>query len=606
MEQQPIAIYKESAKKQGATLRVQLHDRSVYLHSRIDPIQEAEQLANQLFSDSVASAFSALIFLGLGLGYHYRAIRRLVPPQTAILIIEKEEQVATFCRDEMTITDPILVNPTKEELETAIKELPSANIKMITHRGSHNAFSSYYDSLWQELQTFISHKEINIATLGKFEKIWLRNFFHNIPRIRKSPRQQHLSPLMACDNSLPAVLIGAGPSLGDQISWMKENHSYLFLAAVDTALKPMLDQGLQPDVVFTVDGQLINSLYLRPHSCPCPLIAEPTSHPLSLRHWQGPIFFFSSPFSYVRLYESIHGEFGELKHGGSVSTNAFDFLTRMRFPEIFLVGQDLAFSKDRAHAAGTYLDELMYNRENRQRPREQALLQQLRSLPPQYRLANQGNQVYTNDKLLYFQNWFNREIPLYQHGKVINLASEGLPLAGAQFSRLTELPPFSKVKTESVFYQTWIELTSPGYHPADHEEAKREFDLQMEELTLQVRFVLTKLQQGLELTTELLRLQRYQQAEKPLDSRISRLLAELDHLDKEIGSLEQTNHLLSPVMQQSIQRILSGSQDFLDEEARQNPLRKSILTSGKLYQGMHESLSYSLLCLSKGKLLRYE
>ena len=67
--------YKIEKSKQGApTLAVTGDDgRTVYVHSKYDPLKEAQSLADKFNPDK----YDALIVLGAGLGYHLIPLREL-------------------------------------------------------------------------------------------------------------------------------------------------------------------------------------------------------------------------------------------------------------------------------------------------------------------------------------------------------------------------------------------------------------------------------------------------------------------------------------------------------------------------------------------------
>jgi hypothetical protein len=83
----------------------------------------------------------------------------------------------------------------------------------------------------------------------------------------------------------------------------------------------------------------------------------------------------------MKWIENSSGDKGEMCHGGSVSTNAYDFAKRLGAYPIILAGQDLAFTKGLAHAKGSYLDEQIHNKTNRISNAEMFNRRQLTFLP---------------------------------------------------------------------------------------------------------------------------------------------------------------------------------------------------------------------------------
>jgi hypothetical protein len=86
------------------------------------------------------------------------------------------------------------------------------------------------------------------------------------------------------------------------------------------------------------------------------------------RFIRGPVAVCGIAFDGMKWIEKICGEKGEITHGGSVSTNAYDFARRCGCSPVYLCAQDLAFSRGLAHARGSYLDELIHLRTDRFAP----------------------------------------------------------------------------------------------------------------------------------------------------------------------------------------------------------------------------------------------
>lgn len=611
-----MEIIVHKAKKRGKTLEVRKDDSlqsGIFLHSRIDPLREAKNFIENVFNEQEASKYSAVIVLGVGLGYHLGELESRLSSNIPVLAVEKSKEIADLALKELKLSSRLLVSPTEEELEQAILKLPSANIKLISYRPSYELFPDYYDSIRTQIQTILSHKNLNIATLVKFEKIWIQNFFNNAPEIPQSLfAREILERFSSCPDikKIPAVLVGAGPSLNEILPKLKPLQDTLFLVCVDTALRPLLKYGIRPDMVFTVDGQYVNSLYLLCNQAKVPLMAEPTAHPLSLRKWSGIKIFFSSPFSYSKWMEHFLGSFGAIQHGGSVSTNAFDFLRKAGFEDIILVGQDLAFSKEMAHTKGTYLDEMLYTKENRLKPRENSLLGQLRALPPIQEKSNSGNPIYTNQKLFYFKKWFDQEIPASEV-RVFNTAGDGLSLAGSTYSSFEKLPPLKNssdaIKKREIPCLNGLFVNLSDESRTLRQKQAEQWSNDTENFLQQLDSLLNRLKKATELSYKLMQIYRRRLDPRERDKQIQSVFRELEKLDVEIKSHRDANELLSPAMQRVIQNVLTGEKEFLynNEEYRNkpDPLLENILTSVHLYEGMSDALKESRHSILKGRLL---
>jgi hypothetical protein len=118
---------------------------------------------------------------------------------------------------------------------------------------------------------------------------------------------------------------------------------------VDTAYRPLLAHGIQPDIVVSID-QRISTRHLPPDdTASITLVYMPMVDPQVVGLWQGArhVAYSGSPI-YQSLRQSLPR--GELFGGGSVIHPAVDLATKMGAARITLFGADFAFPGDETHA----------------------------------------------------------------------------------------------------------------------------------------------------------------------------------------------------------------------------------------------------------------
>jgi len=150
-----------------------------------------------------------------------------------------------------------------------------------------------------------------------------------------------------------AFVIAPGPSLTQHADYLKhcraEPHPPL-LIAVDTALKPLADMDIAPDLAVTLDAKITPARL--PAAAPLAattLVYFPLTRPDLLDSWPGPraLAIGTSP-SYDRLH--AHFDRGALYTNGSVIHPAIDLAVKLGAQTVVLFGADFAFSGDRTHA----------------------------------------------------------------------------------------------------------------------------------------------------------------------------------------------------------------------------------------------------------------
>jgi len=155
----------------------------------------------------------------------------------------------------------------------------------------------------------------------------------------------------------PVLLVSAGPSLIKQLSVLKRIASAgdIKIAAVGTALKPLLNAGILPDLIMISDpNQKISEQFnLNPKFKLPPLFYLSTaSHSVVANYCGQRYIAWQKGFGPAEQEADIRHEPLVLT-GGSVATCLLDLLVKLGVTSVGLVGQDLAFTDGYSHAAGT-------------------------------------------------------------------------------------------------------------------------------------------------------------------------------------------------------------------------------------------------------------
>lgn len=168
-----------------------------------------------------------------------------------------------------------------------------------------------------------------------------------------------------CENNFPvikfkntfssksAVVVAGGPSLDEDIQWIKENRHHLVIIAVSRIAKKLLDEDLIPHIIVSVDPHEISFdvskelLKLPPEVL---FIHSNNVTPLLLGQWQGKSAYMGNRFPW-----EVKGDDNNISTAGpTVSNTALRAAINMGFSTILLSGVDLCFShKGVSHASGS-------------------------------------------------------------------------------------------------------------------------------------------------------------------------------------------------------------------------------------------------------------
>jgi len=534
------------------------------LNSRKDPWEEAERIV----SGCTSGGEEFVISIGFGLGYHVEALLQKYPAVRVIVI----EPSPVLLREALRVRDVSRVLASERLfLFLSVKNLsederfgyyPWEKTRTIVLRSYSTIYPRVIEKISSEIHSFLNRRSINTATLGRFDRLWTKNAFKNAPYFFTLAGIKNFENI--CKN-LPAVVICAGPSLDQDLEELKRLLPHTVLIAVDTALKPVLRQGIVPDFVVSVDPQYVNSLFLS-IGTPCEsgkthpvLVADPSVYPLVLRSYPGQKVLTSSVFSPGKTIERYAGMKGSIAAGGSVAVAAFDLARILGSNPIVLVGLDLSYSTGKTHMTGSFFEEYVLSRQCRLKPQLNFSLEYIKTGHPSSVRDKHARIVLTDKRLLLYKSWFELQAKK-QTPEVINAGSGGLCVSGMNNSSLQKLSHrLKKGNVDRKSLRARIENITRSCAPDTHQ-----VNLFCDHLaTLQVNLgTLRELgHRGKLLTERLITGKNGEHA--PIDE-------ELDRIDAQILSFREENRLVSMVTQASISDIFGKKAGHTKKEVLRN------------------------------------
>ena len=563
------------------------HDgRNIPLHSRFDPVKEAERFVSEI-SDFT---FDLFVIYGFASAYHIEQILNKINKYSNVLIIERSPDVlkksiesrdlSEILKDERVI---ICTDPDESEFADLLKGKSSNRVTFIFHRGSSQVFGDYYNNINNSIKTYFSNKEVNIATLSKFERLWSSNSARNIRRIVTT---EPVNIFFDRFKDIPAIIVCAGPSLSDSIEFIKSNKDKALIIAVDTSYYLLKRYSIEPHFCVSVDPQIINARYFENSSeTETILVTDPSTHPSVFRFFKGRTVMISSLFENVRWIEKITGEKGEVTHGGSVSTNAYDFAVKTGANPIILTGQDLSFTSNLAHARGSYLDEQMHIRTKRFFSEQDFNRKQLNALPKIFMKGIKSPQVFTNQKMIIFKNWFEKHNSL----SLINASSDGVILNGIKHADANDIKLDCKRDLKSLINEIYKSAPDGTIYL---NEVRDKFERIFNEIESYYERTCKAKENSEKLVLAI---------KTDSQNEIRHLIKKLDELDNYLESRKTVCDIIGLSMQKVIHTLTEG---YETEDDRHKPENLKIAErSAYMYKAMEESLKFNLRLAEKMKLL---
>lgn len=511
------------------TARVTRNGSTLFVHSSVDPVMEAERWA----ASQDIPPKGRVVLLGLGLGYQAVSLLNrlngghliIVEPSLAMVRAALHNPAVTQLLIHPSVT--WLVGPWQPNLATrlwnAIRTLKVEQIRVLDFPSRSRLDPATFAHIAQEVTAVVRSLVVNNNTLRRFAGQWAHNLLANLPVALGHPPA---SLLFDKFRGVPAIIVAAGPSLNRNVAMLAEARDRALILAVGTALKPLLRAGIRPHMVITIDGSEANFHHFRDVTVAgVPLLYDVTCYPAIPAHWQGPGLTLSSEHwfsAWVGQY--VDGPFTPYNSGPSVSNAALDVAAKMGCDPIIFVGLDLGYTGGQSHAEGsTYLQSIEDLR------KERRLLQ----VP-----GWNGDPVWTDASLQAMLLWFESWLAT-RHGapRVIDATEGGVRKRGMQPMLLKEALEQYATQIIDVSGRLDALLAAwPGRKPEQVEglcEAMRNAQRRLQRMAAQAR-VGRMLSQILENAVR----QRNQ-------AQVSNLLQRLNRVDRRLRVATQVDHFLA-------------------------------------------------------------
>ena len=362
------------------------------------PAEDAQGWVNSLGAEILKDA--NILLLGAGSGYHCKALFRGVAADTHLWIAEPDLALFQFClriQDFSGLMESkrvhFIVGTSPSETAKSLFSGPGAfravtqGIKLVYPPMSQYLYQQYIKELAQSIQETLHCEGLKFNTTELQGETILVNVLANLPAVLQgSP----VLSLLSQAAGVPALLIGPGPSLEEAIPWIRKVKDSALLIAVDTAHRILKMQGIQADLVVSLDFTELNYKHFEGFdSDEAFLIAFPGIDPRIPQKYLGRTFFYDhagtvdySPGAtqLLQTLESL-GPLGRLISYGSTAHSAYHLARLMGCSPIIFTGNDLSFPSDKRYAEGAMQNELKTD------PNPEAMLLDV--------LSNDGNSVKT-------------------------------------------------------------------------------------------------------------------------------------------------------------------------------------------------------------------
>jgi len=396
------------------------------LYSRYNPRREADAWAAEVTSANAGpgNARAYLVF-GFGLGYHLDALLKR-DPHAHFLVCEPDlpwwrrllemRDVRHILKHKRVYfapaTDFALGTPA---FQAVVQGAFAGEVKVVEIPIYRALFAAAHAGWATGAADAVRHLRSGVATQEHWKEQWLANSIANLVATFSNPG---VRDLQGCLADTPAVMVAAGPSLNDHIETLRGLVGRVPVIAAGTGLVPLVQAGIHPDYVVSIDPGAANYEALKDYlDLPrTTLVFTSSLYPRIVEEFRGPkVAAFADQEQLPRwLGEQAGWDKGVLPDAPSVAIPTLQFILDLGCREIVLLGQDLSFLDPDKYYAG------------RRKPQK---------LPDYFARPNvSGGTAYTTRAMLSMLRALELHVTRAdQAGRTVyNASRSGLPIKGAR------------------------------------------------------------------------------------------------------------------------------------------------------------------------------
>jgi hypothetical protein len=330
--------------------------KHVLLHDVKDPVVQAQDHVKKFDLSSNTGS----VLLGFGLGYLAREMVTSMDDGHVLIICEADPALFKVALEHVALehvlkSDRVKILVGKDiDIQGAITAIAikflSAKVSVVKFNPSYALDPETY-ALWEKNAKDTSHTlKISANTIILAGREMAGNILANTPRIMHSSGVKNIFNKFT---NVPAIVVGAGPSLDKNVTLLKEVNDRAVIIAVDRALGLLLPLGITPHLVPSIDYSKIN--YEEKYA---PLLMEEKLfmvssqtlyHKITKSFW-GPVFSLNQRGQLSDTLSYYWGDKGNVTAGLHVGHLAFCLARAIGCNPIILTGMDLAFTGDKLHA----------------------------------------------------------------------------------------------------------------------------------------------------------------------------------------------------------------------------------------------------------------
>lgn len=366
-------LKKEPDESQQITVGVQeVCDKRVLYAVREEEVFQLDSLYDsdgmlKLWSEGMDRNWSLnakLLLFGLGNGMYVREFLRHTSADHTVIVYEPSSSILRTVLREFDLSDILtdrraillLRDAMDKAVETYYYDLMTftdmESFRYSNYLNYSRLFREQYVEYMEGIQNTCNGINSTQSVIGRLGKQYNENTFANLKYFMNGKSLDSLYRNLP--KGIPAIVVAAGPSLDKNIKILHRAKKKALIIAVDSSLRPLLKEGIIPDLCISVDGKKNIRHFSEEASKDIPLVCMLVSNKGVLVGHRAEKLFLNDLNHHIQHFLSQN----ELvlpvtSTGGSVANDAFSLARLLGRKTIILIGQDLAYTGNKTHSGVT-------------------------------------------------------------------------------------------------------------------------------------------------------------------------------------------------------------------------------------------------------------
>jgi hypothetical protein len=438
-----------------------------YLHSKYDPIKEAEQWCRSY--EEQMEQFNHIFFYGIGFAYHIEYLMNKYPTKYFTLYEPNPIIFYTYlCHRKLSDLplnrlQHLYIEDASVDIDDFFRNFLrfTEEFLIIPHPVYERVFERDTKHFLTLFRQFLYDKRTNLLFISNTEHLWTLNATNNFIKVLETPNI--LREKAGFLKGKPVLLVSAGPSLAEELENIlnikEQGLAYIF--AVGSSNKALLNYGIEPDAMTTYDPYDHNFLVfeniINKNITSIPLIFGTSVGYKTTASYPGPMMHMITSIDCISDYylrnENIVEKNEVIPDVPSIAIMTLDLLHRLGCDLVILIGQNFAFKNNEYYSKGIHD---IYHADNE---------------PTAGEISEMENVVSVDGKLIITMKAFNQarlemerflQTRTRDSFKVINTTKGGALIDGAPFMELSQVT--TELLQQPVVDKDWFKVEKTLYN----------------------------------------------------------------------------------------------------------------------------------------------